>query len=230
MNAATINKDMLPTDTAALHALVRELLGKLKISDLRAGRAEYKLRDLIRRLYGSKNERLNEAQRQLFGILEEQINPEPSQPVMQKTSTKTSSKKKGGGRHPKPENLPIKRRLIDLPEEQKVGLIRIREEINEQIEFRPSQFYRLHLVRPVYAHPKKEHAPILAALPPQVIPKAGVGPGFIAHILVAKYVDCLPLYRIWTRVHIRYYESAKNMGTGFTFAIVFPHPRLVFAA
>jgi hypothetical protein len=50
MNAATINKDMLPTDTAALHALVRELLGKLKISDLRADRAEYKLRDLIRRL------------------------------------------------------------------------------------------------------------------------------------------------------------------------------------
>ena len=54
MNVATINKDMLPTDTAALHALVRELLGRLKISDLRADRAEYKLRDLIRRLYGSK--------------------------------------------------------------------------------------------------------------------------------------------------------------------------------
>ena len=41
MNAATINKDLLPTDTAALHALVRELLRKLKISDLRADRAEY---------------------------------------------------------------------------------------------------------------------------------------------------------------------------------------------
>jgi len=111
---------------------------------------------------------------------------------MQKTTTKVSTKKKGGGRHPKPENLPIKRRLIDLPEEQKVGLIKIREEITEQIEFRPSQFYRLHLVRPVYAHPKKEHAPILAALPPQVIRRPGVGPGFIAHILVAKYATACP--------------------------------------
>ena len=222
MNAATINKDMLPTDTAALHALVRELLGRLKISDLRADRAEYKLRDLIRRLYGSKNERLNEAQRQLFGILEEQINPEASVPVMQKSATKTSGKKKGGGRHPKPGNLPIKRRLIDLPEEQKVGLIKIREEITEQIEFRPSRFYRLHLVRPVYAHPKKEHAPILAALPPQVIPKAGVGPGFIAHILVAKYVDCLPLYRqegidaragVWIsrQARCRYVDAAAHL-------------------
>jgi transposase len=222
MNAATINKDLLPTDTAALHALVRELLGRLKISDLRADRAEYKLRDLIRRLYGSKNERLNEAQRQLFGILEEQINPEPAQPLMLKTTTKTSSKKKGGGRHTKPENLPIKRRLIDLSEEQKVGLVKIREEITEQIEFRPSQFYRLHLVRPVYAHPKKEHAPILAALPPQVIPKAGVGPGFIAHVLVAKYVDCLPLYRqegidarggVWIsrQARCRYVDAAAHL-------------------
>jgi hypothetical protein len=63
MNAGTINKDLLPTDTAALQALVRELLGRLKISELRADRAEYRLRDLIRRLYGAKNERLNEAQR-----------------------------------------------------------------------------------------------------------------------------------------------------------------------
>jgi transposase len=222
MNASTINKDLLPTDLAALHALVRELLEKLKISDLRADRAEYRLRDLIRRLYGAKNERLNEAQRQLFGILEEQINPEPAQPLMQKTTTKTSSKKKGGGRNPKPENLPIKRRLIDLPEEQKVGLIKIREEITEQIEFRPSQFYRLHLVRPVYAHPKKQHAPILAALPPQVIPKAGVGPGLIAHILVAKYVDCLPLYRqqgidarggVWIsrQARCRYVDAAAHL-------------------
>jgi len=91
------------------------------------------------------------------------------------------------------QNLPVRRRLINLPAEQKEGLVKIREEITEQIEYQPSRFYRLHLVRPVYAHPKKEHAPVVAALPPQVIPQAGVGPGFIAHVLTAKYVDhCVP--------------------------------------
>ena len=40
----------------------------------------------------------------------------------------------------------------------------------------------------------------------------------------------LPLYRIWTRIHIRYYESAQNMGTGFCFALCFPHPCVKFAA
>jgi transposase len=94
--------------------------------------------------------------------------------------------------------------------------------VSNRPEFRPSQFYRLHLVRPVYAHPKKAHAPILAALPPQVIPKAGVGPGFIAHVLIAKYVDCLPLYRqegidaragVWIsrQARCRYVDAAAHL-------------------
>jgi hypothetical protein len=55
----------------------------------------------------------------------------------------------------KPENLPVRREIIDLPEDQKAGLVRIRDEITQQIEYRPSQFYLLELVRPVYAHPEK---------------------------------------------------------------------------
>jgi hypothetical protein len=63
--------DTLSPDTAMLQALVRELQSQLKLSNLRADRLEYKLRDLIRRMYGAKNEKLNPAQRLLFGILEE---------------------------------------------------------------------------------------------------------------------------------------------------------------
>jgi len=77
-------------------------------------------------------------------------------------------------------------------------------------------------VRTVYAHPKKEHAPVVAALPPQVIPQAGVGPGFIAHVLIAKYVDHLPLYRqeridarggVWIsrQARCRYVEAAAHL-------------------
>jgi hypothetical protein len=69
--------------------------------------------------------------------------------------------------------------VIDLPEEQKAGLVCIREEITKQLEYRPSQLYMLHLVRPVYASPTRAHAPFLAPLPPQVIPHAGVGTGFL---------------------------------------------------
>jgi hypothetical protein len=187
--------DPLPADVTALQSLVRELQSELKISILRCSRLEYKMRDLIRRMYGPKSEKLNPAQRLLFGILDEaSIEPPATGTAPNDQQTSAGAKKKRcGGRKPKPENLPVRHRLIDLPAEQKEGLVKIREEITEQIEYQPSRFYRLHLVRPVDAHPKKKHAPVVAALPAQVIPQAGVGPGFIAHVLTAKYVDHIPL-------------------------------------
>jgi transposase len=216
--------DPLPADVTALQALVRELRSELKISTLRCARLEYKMRDLIRRLYGPKSEKLNPAQRLLFGILDEaSLEPPATGTAPNEQSASIGAKKKrGGGRKPKPENLPVRRRLIDLLPEQKEGLVKIREEITEQIEYQPSRFYRLHLVRPVYAHPKKEHAPVVAALPAQVIPQAGVGPGFIAHVLTAKYVDHLPLYRqeridarggVWIgrQARCRYVEAAAHL-------------------
>ena len=181
--------DPLPADVTALQALVRELQSELKISTLRCARLEYKMRDLIRRMYGPKSEKLNPAQRLLFGILNQTPIEAPATGAAsgdQHASTGTK-KKRGGGRKPKPQNLPVRRRLIDLPAEQKAGLVKIREEITEQIEYRPSLFFRRHIVRSVYACPQRTQAPIVAALPAQVIPQAGVGPGFLTHIVIAKY-------------------------------------------
>jgi transposase len=216
--------DPLPTDVLALQAMVRALRSDLKISKVHCERLEYKLRDLIRRVYGAKSEKLNPAQRLLFGILEQMpaVLPASNAAGNDTRTSSGSTKKRGGGRKPKPENLPVRRRLIDLPAEQKQGLVKIREEITEQIEYQPSRFYRLQLVRPVYAHPKKAHAPVVAALPPQVIPQAGVGPGFIAHVLTAKYVDHLPLHRqeridarggVWIgrQARCRYVEAAAHL-------------------
>jgi hypothetical protein len=101
----------------------------------------------------------------------------------------------------------VRREVIDLPEAQKAGLVKIREEITEQIEYQPSQFFRLQIVRPVYASPQRAHAPIVAALPPQVIPQAGVGVGFIVHILVTKFSQCR--YRHWQN-----YAASRAMQIG----------------
>lgn len=211
-------------DPLVLKARICELESLLKLSELRCAKLDYKVQDLIRRLYGAKNEKLNPAQRLLFGITGEHstIILAATQAAKCGQTQKTAAKKKGGGRHAKPENLPIRREIIDLPEEQKAGLIQIREEITEQIEYIPSLFYRRHLVRPVYAHPQKAHAPIVAALPPQVIPQAGVGPGFVSHVVIAKYVDHLPLYRqesidarggVWVsrQARCRYVEAAAHL-------------------
>jgi len=206
----------------AQQARITELESLLKIEQLRSAKLDHRLKDLIRRVYGTKSEKLNEAQRELFGILEEQIKPLLAQSIAASADKPSSPRKRGGGRYPKPENLPVRIRLVDLPKDQKVGLVKIREEITEQIEYRPSLFYRMRWVRPVYAHPTKAHAPIVAALPPQVIPKAGVGTHFIAHVLTAKFVDHLPTYRqeridarggVWIsrQARCRYIDAAAHL-------------------
>lgn len=208
-------------DCEALRSRVRELESLLRLSQARCAKLEYKLQDLLRRVFGAKNEKLNPAQRVLFGL------PEVDElSAAAATTTPTLStgapRKKRGGRRPKPEHLPVVREVIDLPEAQRAGLVKIREEITEQIEYRPSLFFRRQIVRPVYASAHRAHAPIIASLPAQVIPQAGVGPGFITHVLVAKYLDHIPLYRqeridarggVWItrQARCRYVEAAAHL-------------------
>ena len=181
-------------DPEALLARVRQLESQLKLSEARCARAEYKLQDLLRRIHGPKSEKISPAQWALFGL------PEAAEAALARAASKaagtTSAKqKKRGGRRAAPQDLPVHREVIDLPEEQKAGLVKIREEITEQIEYRPSLFFRRQIIRPVYASRERAHAPIVAALPAQVIPQAGVGPGFLTHVVIAKYLDHIPLHR-----------------------------------
>ena len=49
----------------------------------------------------------------------------------------------GGGRRREPEHLPIGDTVhLDLPEEQKAGLVLIRREISWEIDYQPSSFFR----------------------------------------------------------------------------------------
>jgi hypothetical protein len=127
-------------DTEALLSRVRQLESQLKLSEARCARAEYKLQDLLRRVHGPKSEKISPAQWALFGL------PEAAEAALARAASKaagtTSTKpKKRGGRRAAPQDLPVHREVIDLPEEQKAGLVKIREEITEQIEYRPSLFF-----------------------------------------------------------------------------------------
>jgi len=203
---------------------VRELESLLKLSEARCAKLEYKLQDLLRRIFDPKNEKLNPVQLALFGLPEAGTSAPPAQATAASGAAIAASgkRKKGGGRRPHPQNLPVRREVIDLPEDQRVGLVKIREEITEQIEYQPSVFFRRQIVRPVYASPQRAQAPIVAPLPAQVIPQAGVGPGFVTHVVIAKYVDHSPLYRqeridarggVWIgrQARCRYVEAVAHL-------------------
>jgi transposase len=175
---------------------IHELEATLKIETLARERAEAKLQDLLRRMYGPKSEQLSPDQlRLLLEPLEADEQLRQETPPVAVVVAKDKPVRKGGGRRPAPAHLPIERIEIDLPETEKAGMVRIREEITEEIDYQPSQFIRRHYVRFVYADPKKQAAPKMPSLPPRVIPQAGVGVGLLVHLLVSKYTDHVPLYR-----------------------------------
>jgi transposase len=85
--------------------------------------------------------------------------------------------------------------VIEVPEDQRQGMKIIRWEVTNQIDILPRQARMRRIVRPVWGSPERIRPPIVAPLPPQVIPKAGVTVGFIVHILVSRFVDHIPYYR-----------------------------------
>lgn len=184
-------------DVVQMQARIQVLEGALNAERLARERAEFKVADLLRRLYGPKADKVDPAQLALLtGQLQADDALARTPPLIATPpSLPAELKRKGGGRRPAPAHLPIERIVLDLSDEEKTGLVCIREEITEELDYRPSQFIRRHYVRPLYADPTKTQAPVMAPLPVRVLPQASVGPGLLAHLLVSKYVDHLPLAR-----------------------------------
>jgi len=71
----------------------------------------------------------------------------------------------------------------------------IGEEIAELLEIKPLTVFVRRIVRPKYALPKEQEI-VIAELPRLPIPKANASVSLLAFILVSKFVDHLPLYRL----------------------------------
>ncbi len=115
-----------------------------------------------------------------------------------------------GGRKPLPEKLPREEATHDIQEHEKVcscghPLHCIGKEESEQLEVIPAQVKVIKNVRYKYGCKSCEDTIILAKMPPQALPKSMAGPGLLAHIMVSKFDDHLPLYRqceMWQRAGV----------------------------
>jgi hypothetical protein len=178
-------------------AVLAALVEQLKVEKLGRERAELKVKDLLRRIFGPKSERISALQGLLFGVATaaETVSA-VARDALKRSQAAIKRAPHGGGRRAAPENLPVLQTVtIDLSAEQKAGLVWMRDEVSYEQDYQPSQFFRREIIRPVYAHPRKAHGPLIAPMPARVIPQSMVGPGFLAHMLVGQYVDHVPYYR-----------------------------------
>ena len=165
-----------------------------------------KLDYIIRQFYGSKSEKLDPNQLDLFGDLDGLGlgKPEPSDADESASeelieTAKPSRRKSVKSRKPRlPEDLPVEEEVIE-PEPVKAcpeAWRRIGEEISEELDYEPARFLCRRTIRPKYVRiANPEAAPIVATLPEKLLERGMLAPGLLAHIIVSKYADHLPLYR-----------------------------------
>lgn len=155
-----------------------------------------------KQIFGKKSEKeisdLNQEQLMFEGFKDSATTKEELKTI--KAHTRRSSKDKVT-KITLPSNLPVKRIVLDIPEEDKVCKItgaplkQIGEEISLKLVKKPDSYYIKEIVRPKYALPKGEGIKI-ADMPSSIIPKCRVDESILADIITKKYADHLPLYRI----------------------------------
>ena len=150
---------------------------------------------LVKRVFGSSSEQLDPAQMQLLLQGQESVAPVVDvQPV-----AAPKAKPAHGQSKPRlPENLPVVEEVIDpdAVKAQPEAWRCIGQEVSEELDYEPGRFLRRRTIRRKYVH-KQDHdrAPIVAPLPERLQERGLAAPGLLAHVLVSKYCDHLPLYR-----------------------------------
>ncbi|HEY5102495.1 MAG TPA: IS66 family transposase [Steroidobacteraceae bacterium] len=111
------------------------------------------------------------------------------------------------GRKKLSADLPRIEIVHDLPEAEKIcaadgtALVRIGEEIAEQLHFKPAEVCVIRTIRTKYACPCCRQGVHIAPVPLQLLAKSRATPSLLAQITTAKFVDGLPLYRQEAQFH-----------------------------
>jgi len=152
----------------------------------------------------------NVLQPDLFDEAGVELSEEVKDQLADEAEANPTTRKKHPIRRPLPSYLPRERVVHDIGEAEKIcscgsHMMQIGEEISEQLKYIPAQISVIQHVRPKYAcKPCQENVKI-APMPILLLPKSVATPELVAHVIVSKYCDHLPLYRqeaIWERMEV----------------------------
>ena len=162
---------------------------------------EQKIDLLVRQKFGAKSEKLDERQLELLLAMEQEAEVKKAEPAdgIASASEQRPVRHRNPARRPRlPEDLPVEEEvLIPLAvQAQPEAWREIGQEVREQLDYRPGSYFRRRVVRKKFVSIAQPHqAPIIAPLPPSLQDGCLAAPGLIAHVIVSKFCDHLPLYR-----------------------------------
>jgi transposase len=203
-----MNLDLLklPDDAAALKEIIAFHLNEQEKFQERIDYLEQMVRLLQKELFGRKSEKHilpDHEQRQLFDPVEES---ESNRQALEEKIVIPEHTRKKQGRKPLPADLPRVDVIHDIPEEEKqcdcgATLSCIGQDVSEKLDYVPARLQVIRHIRYKYACKNCEgiesEGPTVKIAPPpvQLIPKSIATEGLIAHLIVSKFADGLPLYR-----------------------------------
>jgi transposase len=213
----------LPRDVAVLHRIITAQAADvasereareardLELAAARAGllakaleieKLKLQIARLRRQQFGRSSEKIARTIEQLELMLEELEAQTPipaaaADPAPDAEPSSASTKSKRSGRQPLPAHLP-RHEVVHEPsctcpacggEMRKVG-----EDVTEILDYIPGRFEVIRHVRPAFSCRSCESM-VQEPMPSLPIERGQPGAGLLAHVLVGKYCDHLPLYR-----------------------------------
>jgi transposase len=203
------------------------------------------LKAALRQLYGRRSEKISAAQ---LSLMFEQLGkdvPASAEDALASTSKgdepipppkrKLRSLKGKPGRKPLPDNLPRETETLLVPERQRtctecgaqkttIGFL-----TSEILEFVPAHFKVIDEKREKIACSVCE-AGVQIADSQKVMDRGRPGPGLLAHIVVSKHTDSLPIYRqsqIYDRYGVHIPDATLGEWCAFAIDVIRPVARLI---
>ena len=191
-------------DPQALRALVLAQQSELSSQQTEIDNLKLLVFKLKRMQFGRSSEKLDRQVQQLELRLEDlEMNeaasePEPIEAASTASAAPTQKQRRKPARRPLPASLP-RETVTQAPQQEACpscgGNLRpLGEDVSETLEYVPAHFKVIRTVRPKLSCSCCEKI-VQEPAPSRPIDRGLAGPGLLAHVLVAKYADHLPLYR-----------------------------------
>jgi transposase len=191
----SVAADLRSLDREALARLVLAQQEKLLSRDSEIEHLKLIIAKLRRMMFGTKSEKITREIEQLELKLEE-LEVRKAERAEARPGSEPPSRRPS--RQPLPEHLP-REVHVHMPDADRCTacgseLSKLGEDVSEMLEYVPASFKVIRHVRPKLCCTKCDVILEVPA-PSRPIERGLAGPGLLAHVLVAKYADHLPLYR-----------------------------------
>lgn len=191
---------------ATLHKKQQDLTQRLVYAERKTLLLQHEIDVLLRRIFGRRSEKFTADERQLLlGIVEG--HGIPGQGAVEADSgerlpreVRERKKARPHGRQVLPVDLPRRVEVVDVPEAERTCArcgqerVEIGHEVSEKLEYVPASFHVIQTRRVKRACPAG-HGVTVAPSAPQAVEKSMAAEGLLAHVVVSKYADHLPLHR-----------------------------------